>query len=192
MQRCRVLIPCLVLLQLLVGCIPAGDPPAGNAEQVSGGPDRLTGPAAAPMPEAWDYVRMEPIARYELRRRANSLTAQEYQEHVRALRQQVDSLPDWVHEGLHYERAAMNCAHGTVTPLPPPRMLDAWEHVDRLPHHRHDDRIAAAALPPAEREAYEAHMATELARLPEWLRASLDEETERLDRRYGLEQCPGE
>ncbi len=150
----------------------------------------LRGPASAPVPEAWDYVRLTPRQRYDLRTRARALPEEERAEHGRALRQEIDKLPAWIYGVLHYERAAMDCLNGTFAPLAPPPLLDAWEYVKRVPHQRHDYRLAARALDPESRQKYEAHMAVEMARLPAWLRVALTEEAERQDALYGLEPCP--
>jgi hypothetical protein len=161
----------------------ADEPPASSS-------DARHGPAGAPVPEAWDYVRLSPEERYALRERARSLPEDERREHNRALRKEIDKLPAWIYEALHDERLEMDCQHGSVAPLPKPPQLDAWAYARLVPHQRYEFRLRARALAPQERAAYEAHLAAELAKLPQWLQAALAEEAGRADLRYGLAQCP--
>src|SRR5690606_18591847 len=122
--------------------------------------------------------RLTPEQRYELRMRARALPAEARTEHNRALKAEIVKLPDWIHEALHDERGAMDCRHGTVAPLPKPPLLDGWAYAKRIPTDRYEFRLRARALAPAEREKYQAHLATELAKLPAWLQATLAEEAE--------------
>lgn len=149
------------------------------------------GPAGAPVPEAWDYVRLTPEERYQLRQNARALNAEQRAEHNRYLREEISRLPDWIYAATHYEKVAMDCERGTYLPLAAPALMDAWDYVKRSPHQRHDSRLAARALDPQARAVYDAHMATELARLPDWLQAALVEEGELQDQMYGLDPCPG-
>lgn len=162
----------------------AADAPPAAASDARGGP------AGAPVPEAWDYVRLSPEERYALRERARSLPEDERRKHNRALRKEIDKLPAWIYEALHDERLKMDCQHGSVAPLPKPPQLDAWAYARLVPHQRYEFRLRARALAPQERAAYEAHLAAELAKLPQWLQAALAEEASRADVRYGLAQCP--
>lgn len=148
------------------------------------------GPAGAPVPEAWDYVRLTPEERYTLRMRARALPEAARLQHNKALKAEIDKLPDWLHEALHDERTAMDCQHGTVAAVPKPPKLDAWAYVKRLPTDRYEFRLRARALHGQERKDYDTYLASELAKLPAWLQAALRAEAERLDQRYGLTQCP--
>lgn len=150
----------------------------------------LRGPAGAPVPEAWDYVRLSPQERYDLRMRARALPEAERTQHNKALKTEIDKLPDWLHEALHDERTEMDCKHGTVAAIPKPPLLDAWAYAKRIPTDRYEFRLRARSLSAEERKTYEAHLATELAKLPAWVQTSLAEEATRLDQRYGLQQCP--
>ncbi len=182
------------IASLLLGIAAAAAAPVGpalGAEATNAAVPAVRGPAGAPVPEAWDYVRLTPDQRYDLRRRARALPEQERTQHNRALKTEIDKLPDWIHEALHDERNAMDCRHGTVSPLPAPPRLDAWAYAKRVPTDRYEFRLRANALNAEDRKAYETHLATELAKLPAWLQSTLAEEAERLDKRYGLKQCPG-
>lgn len=148
------------------------------------------GPAGAPVPEAWDYVRLTPQQRFDLRASARALPTEQRTQHNKALKTEIDKLPDWIHEALHDERTAMDCRNETVAPLPKPPKLDAWAYAKRVPTDRYEFRLRARALDPQARAEYDAHLAAELARLPAWLQTALADEAVRLDAYYGVKQCP--
>lgn len=150
-----------------------------------------SGPAGAPVPAAWDYLRLTPEARYALRTKARALPPAERAEHDRALRTEIHKLPAWIYEALYEERSAMDCKVGTFAPMPPAGPVeDGWAWVKRPPHQRYELRRRARALGEAEKREYDAQFAREMAKLPPWLQAALNEEAERLDARYGTSPCP--
>lgn len=154
--------------------------------------DELAALVAEMVPEAWDYARLTPEQRYDLRERSRDLPEAERVAVSRAVVAEVAKLPRWMYEVMSLERAAMDCAHGVgvgVGPLPRPPVLAAWDHVKLVPHQRYHFRMRARALEPAEREAYDAHLAAELATLPEWLQQALADEAVRYDARYGPTMC---
>src|SRR5690606_27644361 len=119
--------------------------------------------------------------RYALRMQARRLPPEERQQHNKALRIVVDSLPAWLHEALHDERTEWDCREGTVAPIPTiAPVTDIWAYVKRLPTERYEFRMRARALPPEQRAAYDARLAEGMATLPPWLRQALDEEAQKL------------
>ncbi|MBL8269647.1 alpha/beta hydrolase [Steroidobacter sp.] len=144
-----------------------------------------------PAPEAWEYVRMTPEQRSELRVRVRALPKEQQDKHNDAVSAEVKKLPTWLYESLSNEMVAMeHCKTGAYTgPLPLPPKLTAWEYVKRVPHQRYHYRLRARALSPADRAAYEQDLAKELATLPQWLQASLAEEAKRYDDYLGLDPC---
>jgi hypothetical protein len=146
---------------------------------------QTTGPAGAPVPSAWDYVRLSPEQRYELRQKARALPPEQRTEHNRALKREVDALPTWIHEALHDERTDMDCRHNTTPPMPGPREItDGWAYVKLVPSERYELRQRALALPAAEKQAYDARTEKALSALPDWLRVALKKEADEQDRRY--------
>ncbi|MGC4110318.1 MAG: hypothetical protein QM747_07810 [Nocardioides sp.] len=151
---------------------------------------QTTGPAGAPVPAAWDYVRMTPQQRYELRQRARALPPEERRAHNLALRDAINSLPDWVHSALHNERGVWDCRKGTVVPLPPAAPItDGWAYALLLPTDRHELRLRANALPPEARQTYDVQFAKALEMLPPWLVEALQAEATDLDAKHGRKPC---
>lgn len=151
-------------------------------------------PAAAqgiPVPEAWDYVRMTPEERSALRDRVDALPPELKEEHNTALSKQVNTLPTWLYEALSNELVARHhCTTGSYNgPMPKPPVPDAWGYVKRVPHQRYHYRLRARGLPAAEKAVYDAKMAEEMAKLPAWLQAALQEEAVRYDAYLGLDPC---
>jgi hypothetical protein len=144
-----------------------------------------------PAPDAWEYVRMTPEQRAELRTRVRALPKDEQEEHNDALMVEVRKLPSWLYEALSNEMVAVeHCKNGVYAgPMPPPPKLSAWDYVKRVPHQRYHYRMRARALSPAEKAAYDQNLAKELATLPQWLQLSLAEEARRYDDYYGLDPC---
>lgn len=144
-----------------------------------------------PTPEAWEYVRMTPAQRMELRARVRTLPKEKQDEHNDALMVEVRKLPTYLYEALSNEMVALeHCKTGAYHgPLPPPPKLTAWEYVKRVPHQRYHYRLRARALSPTERATHEQDLAKELATLPQWLQASLAEEAKRYDGYLGLDPC---
>ncbi|MBB6066246.1 hypothetical protein [Pseudoxanthomonas broegbernensis] len=154
---------------------------------------RLSAEAAPPrVPDAWEYVAMSPEQRHELRERVRLLPQAPRRAFDRALMEQVRSLPDWLYEALSNERVAVDCAAGRMgqEALPPPPELSARQYLERVPHQRYHFRLRARALPPQERQGYEARLAAELSTLAPWLQRALAEEAAREDARYGPVLCP--
>jgi len=151
-------------------------------------------PAAAqgiPAPEAWDYVRMTPEARSALRDKVDALPPDLREAHNKALSANVNTLPTWLYEALSNELVARHhCRTGSYDgPRPRPPEPDAWAYVKRVPHQRYHYRLRARLLPPEEKAAYDAKMAAEMAKLPEWLQGALEEEAVRYDAYLGLDPC---
>lgn len=151
-----------------------------------------TPPGGIPAPEAWEYVRLTPQQRLELRARVRALPKELEEAHNNALSAQVRTLPTWIYEALSNELVSLDlCSTGTYSgPMPRPPTMTGWEYAKRVPHQRYHYRLRARALSPEDRAAYESNLASELATLPEWLQTALSEEAKRYDERLGIEACP--